>query len=178
MHYCLIETDLGWFGLAWSPQGITRAYLPGDPVHSLRERFDLLGSETAHWPSFIDEARQLILGYARGEAVSFDNLPLDLSAVSDFHRRVYDDILQLGRGETTTYGEIARRLGDIGLSRAVGQAMGSNPIPLIIPCHRVLASGGKTGGFSAPGGSTSKMRMLALEGYEDPQAAQTAFDFF
>ncbi|MDH0291379.1 methylated-DNA--[protein]-cysteine S-methyltransferase [Pseudomonas sp. GD04087] len=177
MHYCLIETDLGWFGLAWSPQGITRAYLPGDSVHSVRERFDKLGSEIAQWPAFIDEARRLILAYARGEAVSFETLPLDLSGQSDFHRRVYADILQLGRGETTTYGEIARRLGDVGLSRAVGQAMGSNPIPLIIPCHRVLASGGKTGGFSAPGGSGSKMRMLALEGYVDPQAAQTAFDF-
>ena len=161
MHYCLIETDLGWFGLAWSPQGITRAYLPGDSVHSVRERFDKLGSEIAQWPAFIDEARRLILAYARGEAVSFETLPLDLSGQSDFHRRVYADILQLGRGETTTYGEIARRLGDVGLSRAVGQAMGSNPIPLIIPCHRVLASGGKTGGFSAPGGSGSKMRWKA-----------------
>lgn len=177
MHYCLIDTQLGWFGLAWSPQGIARAYLPGDSEHSLRQRFDKLGSETADWPAFIDEARQLILGYARGEAVSFEHLPLDLSAVSDFHRRVYDDILQLKRGETTTYGEIARRLGDVGLSRAVGQAMGSNPIPLIIPCHRVLASGGKTGGFSAPGGSDSKLRMLALEGVEDPRAAQASFDF-
>lgn len=177
MQYCLIETQLGWFGLAWSSQGIVRAYLPGDSEHSLRQRFDKLGSETADLPAFIDEARQLILGYARGEAVSFDHLPLDLSAVSDFHRRVYDDILQLKRGETTTYGEIARRLGDVGLARAVGQAMGANPIPLIIPCHRVLASGGKTGGFSAPGGSDSKLRMLALEGVENPQAAQTSFDF-
>ncbi|AGI23940.1 methylated-DNA--[protein]-cysteine S-methyltransferase [Pseudomonas sp. MT3] len=177
MHYCLIETDLGWFGLAWSSQGIVRTCLPGEPVHSLRARLDTLGTETAHWPVFIDEARASILGYARGESVSFDGLPLDLSAVSAFHRRVYDDILQLARGETTTYGEIARRLGDVGLSRAVGQAMGSNPIPLIIPCHRVLASGGKTGGFSAPGGRDSKLRMLALEGVENPQAAQTAFDF-
>ncbi|MCP8465742.1 methylated-DNA--[protein]-cysteine S-methyltransferase [Pseudomonas sp. ZM23] len=177
MHYCLIETELGWFGLAWSPNGITRAYLPGDSVHSLRERFDRFGCETAHWPPFIDEARRLILGYARGEPVCFDCLPLDLSGVSEFYRRVYDDILGLGRGETTTYGDIARRLGDVGLSRAVGQAMGSNPIPLIIPCHRVLASGGRSGGFSAPGGSASKMRMLALEGFQNPQDAQTAFDF-
>lgn len=175
MNYCLIDTELGWFGLAWSPDGITRAYLPGDPPDALRMRFDRLAVEAAQWPDFIAEARALIEGYARGEAVSFDVLPLDLSSVSEFNRRVYDDILQLQRGETTTYGDIARRLGNVALSRAVGQAMGSNPIPLIIPCHRVLASGGGTGGFSAPGGRGAKLRMLALEGVDaDPQAA---FDF-
>lgn len=178
MHYCLIETELGWFGLAWSPQGLVRTCLPGESPQTLRARLDKLGAETAQWPAFVAEARALVLAYARGETVSFASLPLDLSAVGDFNRRVYADILRFAWGETTTYGDIARRLGDVGLSRAVGQAMGSNPIPLIIPCHRVLASGGRTGGFSAPGGRDAKLRMLALEGVDaDPQAAQTAFDF-
>ena len=88
--------------------------------------------------------------------MEFDQVPLDLGGVPPFHRAVYADILMLGWGETTTYGDIARRLGDVGLARAVGQALGANPIPLIVPCHRVLASNGKTGGFSAPGGVRPK----------------------
>ena len=178
MAFCLIETDLGWFGLAWSPQGITRAHLPGETPEEMRARLTRHGPETTEGPAFVAEARALIAEYARGEPVSFARLPLDLSGISDFNRRVYEDILRLNWGETTTYGDIAWRLGDVGLSRAVGQAMGSNPIPLIIPCHRVLASGGKTGGFSAPGGREAKLRMLALEGVEaDPQAGQLAFGF-
>jgi methylated-DNA-[protein]-cysteine S-methyltransferase len=178
MAFCLIETDLGWFGLAWSPQGITRAYLPGDDPRAMRARLDRHGPETVEGPAFVADAGRLITEYAFGQPVSFVSLPLDLSGVSDFNRRVYEDILRLEWGETTTYGDIAWRLGDVGLSRAVGQAMGSNPIPLIIPCHRVLGNGGKPGGFSAPGGREAKLRMLALEGVEaDPQAGQLAFGF-
>jgi len=90
--------------------------------------------------------------------------PLDLSGLPEFHRRAYQLLLGFGWGQVTTYGEMARALGDVGLSRAVGQAMGANPMPLVIPCHRVLASNGKAGGFSAPGGAATKQKMLALEG--------------
>ena len=97
----------------------------------------------------------------------------------EFHRRAYELLVQIGWGEVTTYGALARQLGDVTLSRAVGQAMGANRIPLIIPCHRVLASDGKPGGFSAPGGAASKIRMLGLEGVavgrNDP--AQHSFAF-
>lgn len=183
MAYCLIETELGWFGLAWSAAGITRAYLPGEEPEALRSRMARHGPELEPEedgvPPFVAEARSLIADYAQGGAVSFAALPLDLAGVGDFNRRVYEDILNLGWGETTTYGDIARRVGDAALSRAVGQAMGANPIPLIIPCHRVLASGGKTGGFSAPGGARAKLRMLALEGVNAGQhpAAQLSFGF-
>lgn len=178
MAFRLIETDLGWFGLAWSAAGITRVYLPGLTPESLAERLARFGPEEAEGPSFVEEAARLIVAYGRGEHVSFATIPLDLDGVSAFNRRIYHDILALGWGETTTYGEIARRMGDVSLSRAVGQAMGSNPIPLIIPCHRVLASGGKTGGFSAPGGAVAKVRMLALEGVEPGTApGQMTFGF-
>ncbi|GLQ57556.1 methylated-DNA--[protein]-cysteine S-methyltransferase [Devosia nitrariae] len=183
MAYCLIETELGWFGLAWSVAGITRAYLPGEEPDALRSRMARhgpeLGSEEDSVPAFVAEARSLIADYAQGLPVSFAGLPLDFAGVGGFNRRVYEDILSLGWGETTTYGDIARRVGDIALSRAVGQAMGANPIPLIIPCHRVLASGGKTGGFSAPGGARAKLRMLALEGVDagPHPTAQLSFGF-
>jgi len=178
MAFRLVETQLGWFGLAWSERGIMRVYLPGSTPEGLRERLGKFGAESDEGPGFVAQAVALIRAYAAGERVSFADIPLDLDGVSEFNRRIYQDILALGWGETTTYGEIARRMGDVGLSRAVGQAMGSNPIPLIVPCHRVLASGGKTGGFSAPGGATAKVKMLALEGVE-PGAApgQMSFGF-
>ena len=90
--------------------------------------------------------------------------------------KTYALLRQIGYGETTTYGALARDLGDLALSRAVGHAMGNNPMPLIIPCHRVLAANGRTGGFSAPGGVEAKMRLLALEHAASP-SGQFAFGF-
>jgi methylated-DNA-[protein]-cysteine S-methyltransferase len=102
--------------------------------------------------------------YFAGKSVDFTPLALDLAGVSDFHRRIYDAARAIGWGETATYGELAQRVGAPGAARAVGQAMGRNPVPIIIPCHRVLASGRKIGGFSAFGGAVTKSRLLALEG--------------
>jgi methylated-DNA-[protein]-cysteine S-methyltransferase len=119
---------------------------------------------------------EMIRRYARGELVDFSGVPLDLSEVPDFNQRVYGVLLATGYGETTTYGAIARALGDLTFSRAVGHALGANPVPLIVPCHRVLASGGRTGGFSSPGGVSAKMRMLALEHAALP-TGQYAFGF-
>jgi methylated-DNA-[protein]-cysteine S-methyltransferase len=114
--------------------------------------------------------------YAQGEHEDFTDVPLDLDEVPLFNRQAYAELLKIPYGETTTYGAIARVLGDVALSRAVGQAMGANPIPLVIPCHRVLGADGKTGGFSSPGGVTAKMRMLALEHAASP-TGQYAFGF-
>lgn len=98
--------------------------------------------------------------------MDFSAVVLDLSNIPDFHCRAYQSLARVGWGKTTTYGELARQLGDVSLSRAVGQAMGANPMPLVIPCHRVLASNGRAGGFSAPGGTATKVAMLALEGVQ------------
>jgi methylated-DNA-[protein]-cysteine S-methyltransferase len=114
--------------------------------------------------------------YAAGEPEDFTDVPLDLTGIPDFNRQAYAELMKIGYGQTTTYGAIARTLGDVAMSRAVGQAMGANPIPLIIPCHRVLGADGKTGGFSSPGGVTAKMRMLALEHAASP-TGQYAFGF-
>ena len=104
---------------------------------------------------------------------------VDLDGVDDFRLAIYAAARKLGFGETTTYGELAKRAGRAGLPRETGQALGSNPVPLVIPCHRILAAGGKIGGFSAPGGSTTKERMLALEGVRvgPPPAPQQSFAF-
>jgi len=176
MRYALVETAIGTFGIAWTDLGIARVALPGRD----RVRTELWISRDPAEPGFPDGIiaglPDRIKRYAEGAREDFTDVPLDLTGIPDFHRQAYDLLLKIGYGETTTYGTLARTLGDVTLSRAVGQAMGANPIPLIIPCHRVLASDGKTGGFSSPGGVTAKMRMLALEHAASP-TGQYAFGF-
>jgi methylated-DNA-[protein]-cysteine S-methyltransferase len=96
-----------------------------------------------------------------------------------FRRAIYSAARKLGFGETTTYGGLADSAGHPGMARETGEALGRNPVPLIVPCHRILAAGGKIGGFSAPGGSSTKERLLALEGVQigPPPPAQKAFAF-
>jgi methylated-DNA-[protein]-cysteine S-methyltransferase len=103
--------------------------------------------------------------YFAGEQIDFSNVRLDLEGQDAFFKQVYAATRRVGWGRTTTYGTLAKELG-VGPERArdVGEAMAKNPVPLIVPCHRVLAAGGKVGGFSAPGGSGAKVRMLELEG--------------
>ncbi len=177
MRYCLVDTEIGCFGLAWSREGLRRVLLPDENRAATVARLVRI-ADPATPPQLPRFLMDLIEAYGRGEEVDFSHISLDLAAAPEFNRQVYTDIVKLGWGETTTYGEIAVRLGDVRLARAVGQALGRNPVPLIVPCHRVLASGGKTGGFSAPGGAKSKLRMLALEGVrlvEPP--TQLAFAF-
>ncbi len=176
MKYCLIDTEIGTFGLGWTEKGIARAALPDSKAGAVAQRMAKFGSQSAAPEEEIAELVADIQAYGRGERIEFDEVPLDLDGQSEFHRRVYEAILTLGWGETTTYGDIARRLGDVALSRAVGAALGANPVPLIVPCHRVLGSHGKSGGFSAPGGAGSKMKMLALEKAASPEG-QFSFGF-
>jgi methylated-DNA-[protein]-cysteine S-methyltransferase len=100
----------------------------------------------------------------RGEAADLTGVALDLSASPPFHRRVYEVARAIPPGQTLTYGQVAERLGDAALARAVGQALGSNPCAIVVPCHRVLAAGGRTGGFSAHGGVRTKLKLLEIEG--------------
>jgi methylated-DNA-[protein]-cysteine S-methyltransferase len=110
----------------------------------------------------------------RGELKDLSHVRIDLERVPEFNRRVYDVARTIGPGKTLSYGEIAERLGDRLLARDVGQALGQNPIPIIVPCHRVLAAGGKMGGFSAPGGAATKLRLLSIEGAQP--GGPTLFD--
>lgn len=105
-----------------------------------------------------------VVALLRGERTDLAFVPLDLNGLPEFHQRVYEVARTIPAGATMTYGEVATRLGDSGCARAVGQALGRNPIPVIVPCHRVLAAGGRSGGFSAPGGRATKLNLLAIEG--------------
>ena len=178
METTVFDTALGTFGIGWTDDGVARVLLPGlDPAETL-ERIGRDGATPAEPPNWVEAIINRIEDYAEGDVAEFRDVPLDLDGVPEFHRRAYALLLEYGWGQTTTYGEMARALGDVTLSRAVGQAMGANPIPLIIPCHRVLASGRKAGGFSAPGGAGAKVRMLALEGVAvGAPAGQMTFGF-
>lgn len=165
-HYRLFDTALGAMAIGWTETGIHRFRLPGDPAAEMAQRLEQAG--------FIaDPAGQGALvarleAYALGTPEDFADIPVHLASVPEQNRRIYEHIRGLGWGTTTSYGAIARWLGDVALSRAVGAAMGANPIPLIIPCHRVMAADGRTGGFSAPGGVDAKLRLLALERAASP----------
>jgi methylated-DNA-[protein]-cysteine S-methyltransferase len=176
MRYALVDTALGTFGIAWTDAGVARVALPGRD----RARTEIWISRDPAEPGFPDGVLaglpEQIRRYAEGERIDFTGVPLDLDGIAEFNRQAYAELLKVGYGVTTTYGAIARTLGDVAMSRAVGQAMGANPIPLIIPCHRVLGSDGRTGGFSSPGGVTAKMKMLALEHAASP-TGQYAFGF-
>lgn len=165
-HYCLFATELGTCGLAWSGQGLTRLQLPEANGAATERRLlaRCAGARCDCVPAAIAPAVEQICRYAAGEAVDFAGLALDLAGIGAFHVQIYAAARQVGWGQTSTYGALARQVGAPGAARAVGQAMGHNPVPLIIPCHRVLAAGGKVGGFSAFGGAIAKQRLLALEG--------------
>jgi methylated-DNA-[protein]-cysteine S-methyltransferase len=166
LRYCLFDTEFGTVGVSWSARGLTRLQLPESSRAATERRLRNSSPDTAPGepPSRVKQAMAAVERYLTGTTIDFAQVPLDLAGVGDFHRRIYDAARRIGWGETATYGELARRVGSPGAARAVGQAMGRNPIPIIIPCHRVLASGRKIGGFSAFGGAATKTRLLALEG--------------
>jgi methylated-DNA-[protein]-cysteine S-methyltransferase len=168
IHYATFETALGFAGIAWNDAGIVRFQLPSASAEattrSLLRRVP--GAEATEPPPHIADAVAAAKRYFAGERVDFSHLTLDLAGQDDLFRDIYAAARRVGYGETTTYGGLAKAIGrsDWEAARDVGQAMAKNPVALIIPCHRVLAAGGKIGGFSAPGGSETKIRMLELEG--------------
>jgi methylated-DNA-[protein]-cysteine S-methyltransferase len=178
METMIFETALGEFGIGWTDAGLARVQLPGLDREALLQRINRDGAQPGAPTRAIEGIINRIEDYAEGSAVDFADVTLDLAGVPEFNRRTYALLVGVGWGRTTTYGALARQLGDVTLSRAVGAAMGANPIPLVIPCHRVLASDGRAGGFSAPGGAEAKRRMLGLEGVAvgAPQG-QMAFGF-
>ncbi|TDR93255.1 methylated-DNA--[protein]-cysteine S-methyltransferase [Enterovirga rhinocerotis] len=164
-RFALFETAIGTIGLVWSERGLVGLRLPeGDEAATRSEllrRFpDAVPASPDPATTAAIEAIRALVGDGRRD---LSHLPLDWDGVPDFDRRVYDVLLTIPPGETMTYGEMARRIGEPGAARAVGAALGRNPIPVVVPCHRVLAAGGRIGGFSAPGGAETKHRLLAIE---------------
>ncbi len=164
-HFTLFTTALGTCGLAWNDTGIVRSSLPDPDLAHLRAH--LCGgdaTESSEFPAFVRQTIEQIQLLLAGEVADLSTVPLDFSEVAPFTQRIYDLVRAIPRGATLSYGEVAAKLGEPGAARAVGQAMATNPFPPIVPCHRVLAANGKPGGFSAPGGTLTKLKLLQLEG--------------
>lgn len=181
--HIIFETALGYFALAWSEAGLSHAALP-QPDRAGAEQLAARWGSTPHdpaspdLPAFVTDAMERVRLYAAGESVDFTALPLDLSGMDAFRRAITAAALRLGHGQTTTYGGLAEDAGFPTMARETGQALGRNPLPLIVPCHRILAAGGKIGGFSAPGGTFTKQRLLAHEhAVFGAPTAQASFDF-
>jgi methylated-DNA-[protein]-cysteine S-methyltransferase len=165
--FTLFDTPIGSCSLVWNGEKIVGLRLPEASPAATRTRI------TRRWPGAEDQptppaAMQAVidrvLKLLAGEPVDLSDVPLDFGASPDFHKRAYEIARTIPPGQTMTYGEIAKRLGEPHESREVGQAMGKNPIAIIMPCHRVLGADGKMGGFSANGGVATKRRILEIEG--------------
>jgi methylated-DNA-[protein]-cysteine S-methyltransferase len=181
--YALIETAIGFVGIAWSEHGLTRLQLPARDRQATERR--LLSTipgpaaESAGMPAPIADLVGMLKRYCAGEAVDFSGVPVDLDGIDPFRRAIYDAARALRFGETTTYGGLAEEAGHKGRAQDTGQALGRNPVPIVVPCHRILAAGNRIGGFSAPGGSATKERLLKMEGVRvgPPPPAQQSFAF-
>ncbi|HEX8045774.1 methylated-DNA--[protein]-cysteine S-methyltransferase [Rhizobium sp.] len=181
-YYLIFETAGGFCGIAWNDIGVTRFQLPtkeaGSTERLLLRRIPDARPGTP--PPEVTDAIAAVKRYCAGEEIDFSGIKLDLGEQDAFFERIYAAAREIGWGHTTTYGALAKQLGaGPEAARDVGQAMAKNPVALIIPCHRVLAAGGKIGGFSAPGGSTAKARMLELEGVQlaPPKPVQQSLGF-
>jgi methylated-DNA-[protein]-cysteine S-methyltransferase len=172
LAFALFDTALGFCGIAWGLSALTGVQLPECDVHAtrarMRRRFPQvheLDSDSPP-PEFVARAVEDIAALLRGEPHEprdLSNIPVDWTAVPPFNRRVLELARTIAPGQTMTYGEIATRLGEPGAARAVGQALGHNPFAPVVPCHRVLAAGSASGGFSANGGVSTKLSMLLAE---------------
>lgn len=165
-QFTLFETPIGWCGVAWSGRGITGVHLPEGSQARTRGRMARRwgADDEATPPASVRGAIDDITALLRGEPRDLTAIDLDFDGVPNFHRRVYEAARQIAPGETMSYGDLAARLGQRDLARSVGQALGRNPFAIVVPCHRVVASSGKLGGFSARGGAATKLRLLNIEG--------------
>jgi methylated-DNA-[protein]-cysteine S-methyltransferase len=165
-NYALFDTAIGTCGIEWGRRGINGVQLPMGSAEKTRARIRQRRGDIAEAEPTPDVKRAIdrIVQLLAGKPDDLADIPLDLDGVPAFNRGVYDIARSIPPGKTMTYGDIAKKLGGVELSRDVGQALGHNPCPIVVPCHRVLAAGNKPGGFSARGGVDTKLKMLAIEG--------------
>ncbi|MDO8875365.1 MAG: methylated-DNA--[protein]-cysteine S-methyltransferase [Pseudolabrys sp.] len=175
-NLAIFDTAIGACAIVWGARGLLGVQIPEAGAAATRARMVTRFPAAQETPppleiqNVIDGMRALL----RGERRDLADVVIDDDGVPELNRRVYAIVRQVPPGQTITYGEIAERLGDRALARAVGQAMGENRCPIVMPCHRVLAASGKTGGFSAPGGVVTKLKLLTIEGAQP--GGPTLFD--
>jgi methylated-DNA-[protein]-cysteine S-methyltransferase len=172
LGFTLFETAIGRCGIVWSERGVVAVRFPEQgenvPRNRIVRRFP--NAREAAPPEKTQRAIADIVALLGGEARDLRHIEIDLGDATDFNRRVYEVARAIPPGKTLSYGEVAERLGDRNLARDVAQALGQNPVPIIVPCHRVMAAGRKTGGFSAPGGVRTRLKLLSIEGAQLEEA--------
>jgi methylated-DNA-[protein]-cysteine S-methyltransferase len=167
LQFALFETAIGHCGIVWSGRGVAGVQLPTRSERATRDqviRRYPRALEASTPPAPVQRAIDDMMALLGGEPRDLSHVMVDDEDVPEFNRRVYQIARGIPAGGTLSYGAIAERLGDRNLAREVAQALSQNPTPIIVPCHRVLAAGGKMGGFSAPGGVRTKLRLLTIEG--------------
>ncbi len=161
----MFATDIGPCGIAWGPRGIVGVQLPERRATATRGRLQRRYPDVpeASPPPEVQRTIDDIVALLRGELRDLSDVLLDMAGIPAFRQLLYAALRNIPAGSTITYGDLAVRIGDGCTARDVGEAMGKNPFPIIVPCHRVVAANGKMGGFSAPGGVATKLRMLNIE---------------
>ena len=163
--FTLFDTAVGACALVWGAQGLVGVLLPEPSAAATRTkaRRRYPGAREQPAPAEVQRVVERIQALLDGGHDDLEDIALDMRAIPEFNRRVYAIARAIHPGHTRTYGEVATEIGELALARAVGQALGANPFPIIVPCHRVLAAGSRSGGFSAPGGTRTKLRLLEIE---------------
>lgn len=163
-EFTLFSTPIGTCGIAWSDDAITAASLPAATEGEMKTRLLVSNSSApADPPRFVADAIEAIIALLDGNGTDLTFIKCAFGQSDPFAKEVYALTRKIKAGETRTYGEIAAELGDVAYSRRVGQALGRNPIPIIVPCHRVMGADGRLTGFSAPGGTDTKLKLLDIE---------------
>lgn len=180
--FALFDTAIGHCGIAWRGDAVTGVHLPEGSAEATRARMARRhdGATEGLPPAAVQRAIERIRALLSGTKDDLADIVIDDASLPAFHRRVYGIARAIPPGQTLTYGDVAKRLGEPAAARAVGHALGRNPFPVIVPCHRVLAADGRMHGFSAPGGTITKRRLLAIEGARlaDPPSLFDGFDAF
>jgi methylated-DNA-[protein]-cysteine S-methyltransferase len=168
--FALFATALGTCAIAWNEIGAAGVWLPEADADSLRRKVTRRCAEASEAApaGAIANAVEAITRLLAGEHVDLSDVALDSAGIGDFDRRVYAVTRTIAAGRVLTYGEVAARVGADASARAVGESLGRNAMPIVVPCHRVVATGGGLGGFSAPGGRATKQRLLAIENARPP----------
>lgn len=175
-NFAIFDTAIGPCGIVWNARGLTGVQLPKKDEAATRARVQQRFPSAVEAPPspLAQEAIDGVTALLRGEARDLSTIAIDNARTPDFNAKVYAITRTVPPGQTITYGEIALQLGDKLLARDVGQALGENPCPIVMPCHRVLAANGKPGGFSASGGVVTKLKLLSIEGAQP--GGPTLFD--
>lgn len=163
----VLNSRFGWFGVAGDATAVVAVAIGHSSAAAAREQLTRERRRAPHsLPPLLTRAAEQIARYFDGEPLDLSDLPIRTEPQTPFQRRVRLALRQVRYGETVSYAELARRAGAPGAARAVGSVMASNPLPLLIPCHRVIGAGGRLGGFSAPQGVALKRALLAMEAGE------------